>query len=95
MLIEIFYDRMNTAIIGEDNEGHIIYDRSGAQVSFQPRVCRRILHWWQDLSDQRELLQTAKIKNTDRQAWLTKTIGRLAIAGPAAKSTRSCRGFIP
>ncbi|TIU23033.1 MAG: IS21 family transposase [Mesorhizobium sp.] len=42
--IEILYDRMKTAVTGEDNEGHIIYNRSllalARHFGFQPRACR-------------------------------------------------------
>jgi transposase len=42
--IEILYDRMKTAVIGEDAEGHIIYNRSlialGRHYGFVPRACR-------------------------------------------------------
>ena len=42
--IEILYDRMKTAVIGEDADGHIIYNRSlialGRHYGFVPRACR-------------------------------------------------------
>jgi transposase len=42
--IEILYDRMKTAVIGEDDQGHIIYNRSllalAKHYRFQPRACR-------------------------------------------------------
>ena len=42
--IEILYDRMKTAVTGEDDQGHIIYNRSllalAAHYRFQPRACR-------------------------------------------------------
>jgi transposase len=42
--IEILYDRMKTAVIGEDAEGHIVYNRSlialGRHYGFVPRACR-------------------------------------------------------
>ncbi len=42
--IEILYDRMKTAVIGEDADGHIIYNRSlialGQHCGFLPRACR-------------------------------------------------------
>jgi transposase len=42
--IEILYDRMKTAVIGEDAEGHVIYNRSlialGRHYGFAPRACR-------------------------------------------------------
>jgi transposase len=42
--IEILYDRMKTAVTGEDVEGHIIYNRSllalARHYRFQPRACR-------------------------------------------------------
>ena len=42
--IEILYDRMKTAVTGEDDEGHIVYNRSllalGQHYGFQPRACR-------------------------------------------------------
>jgi Integrase core domain len=42
--IEILYDRMKTAVIGEDADGHIIYNRSlialGRHYGFAPRACR-------------------------------------------------------
>jgi transposase len=42
--IEILYDRMKTAVIGEDGEGHIVYNRSllalAKHYGFQPRACR-------------------------------------------------------
>ena len=42
--IEILYDRMKTAVTGEDAEGHIIYNRSlvalGQHYGFVPRACR-------------------------------------------------------
>jgi len=42
--IEILYDRMKTAVIGEDSDGHIIYNRSlialGQHYGFVPRACR-------------------------------------------------------
>jgi transposase len=42
--IEILYDRMKTAVIGEDGEGHIIYNRSllalAKHYGFQPKACR-------------------------------------------------------
>jgi hypothetical protein len=42
--IEILYDRMKTAVTGEDDDGHIIYNRSlialGRHYGFLPRACR-------------------------------------------------------
>jgi transposase len=42
--IEILYDRMKTAVTGEDEQGHIIYNRSLLALAhhyrFQPRACR-------------------------------------------------------
>jgi transposase len=42
--IEILYDRMKTAVIGEDDQGHIAYNRSllalALHYRFQPRACR-------------------------------------------------------
>ncbi|MBA2626704.1 MAG: IS21 family transposase [Gemmatimonadales bacterium] len=42
--IEILYDRMKTAVTGEDNEGHIVYNRSlialAKHFGFLPRACR-------------------------------------------------------
>jgi transposase len=42
--IEILYDRMKTAVTGEDADGHIIYNRSlialGRHYGFAPRACR-------------------------------------------------------
>jgi transposase len=42
--IEILYDRMKTAVIGEDDQGHIVYNRSLLALAnhyrFQPRACR-------------------------------------------------------
>ena len=42
--IEILYDRMKTAVTGEDHEGHIVYNRSllalAKHYGFQPRACR-------------------------------------------------------
>lgn len=42
--IEILYDRMKTAVAGEDDQGHIIYNRSllalARHYRFQPRACR-------------------------------------------------------
>ena len=42
--IEILYDRMKTAVIGEDDQGHIVYNRSllalARHYRFQPRACR-------------------------------------------------------
>ena len=42
--IEILYDRMKTAVIGEDDQGHIAYNRSllalAQHYRFQPRACR-------------------------------------------------------
>ena len=42
--IEILYDRMKTAVTGEDGEGQIIYNRSLLALAhhyrFQPRACR-------------------------------------------------------
>lgn len=42
--IEILYDRMKTAVTGEDGQGHIIYNRSllalASHYRFQPRACR-------------------------------------------------------
>lgn len=42
--IEILYDRMKTAVTGEDGQGHIIYNRSLLALAhhyrFQPRACR-------------------------------------------------------
>lgn len=42
--IEILYDRMKTAVTGEDDQGHIIYNRSllalARHYRFQPRACR-------------------------------------------------------
>jgi transposase len=42
--IEILYDRMKTAVTGEDGDGHIIYNRSLLALAhhyrFQPRACR-------------------------------------------------------
>jgi transposase len=42
--IEILYDRMKTAVTGEDDLGHIVYNRSllalARHYRFQPRACR-------------------------------------------------------
>jgi hypothetical protein len=42
--IEILYDRMKTAVTGEDHEGHIVYNRSlialAKHYGFLPRACR-------------------------------------------------------
>lgn len=42
--IEILYDRMKTAVTGEDASGHIVYNRSllalAKHYRFQPRACR-------------------------------------------------------
>jgi transposase len=42
--IEILYDRMKTAVTGEDREGHIVYNRSlialAQHYGFLPRACR-------------------------------------------------------
>jgi transposase len=42
--IEILYDRMKTAVIGEDADGHVVYNRSlialGRHYGFAPRACR-------------------------------------------------------
>jgi transposase len=42
--IEILYDRMKTAVTGEDQEGHIVYNRSllalAKHYGFHPRACR-------------------------------------------------------
>ena len=42
--IEILYDRMKTAVISEDDQGHVIYNRSllalASHYGFQPRACR-------------------------------------------------------
>jgi hypothetical protein len=42
--IEILYDRMKTAVTGQDADGHIIYNRSliglGQYYGFLPRACR-------------------------------------------------------
>jgi transposase len=42
--IEILYDRMKTAVTGEDGDGHIIYNRSlialGRHYGFLPKACR-------------------------------------------------------
>ena len=42
--IEILYDRMKTAVTGEDDAGHIVYNRAllalAAHYRFQPRACR-------------------------------------------------------
>src|SRR5882762_4395115 len=42
--IEILYDRMKTAVTGEDDQGHIAYNRSllalAQHYRFQPRACR-------------------------------------------------------
>jgi len=42
--IEILYDRMKTAVTGEDGNGHIVYNRSllalAQHYSFYPRACR-------------------------------------------------------
>lgn len=42
--IEILYDRMKTAVTGEDDQGHIVYNRSLLALAhhyrFQPRACR-------------------------------------------------------
>ena len=44
MPIEILYDRMKTAVTGEDGEGHIIYNRAllalAQHYGFQPKACR-------------------------------------------------------
>ena len=41
--IEILYDRMKTAVTGEDDEGHIVYNRSllalARHYGFHPRAC--------------------------------------------------------
>lgn len=42
--IEILYDRMKTAVTGEDDQGHIVYNQSLLALArhhrFQPRACR-------------------------------------------------------
>ena len=42
--IEILYDRMKTAVTGEDGDGHIVYNRSlialAKHYGFSPRACR-------------------------------------------------------
>jgi transposase len=42
--VEILYDRMKTAVTGEDGEGHIIYNRAllalAQHYHFQPKACR-------------------------------------------------------
>jgi transposase len=42
--IEILYDRMKTAVIDEDDQGHVIFNRSllalARHYGFQPRACR-------------------------------------------------------
>ena len=42
--LEILYDRMKTAVTGEDGEGHIIYNRAllalAQHYGFQPQACR-------------------------------------------------------
>jgi len=42
--IEILYDRMKTAVSGEDDQGHIVYNRAllalARHYRFQPRACR-------------------------------------------------------
>lgn len=42
--IEILYDRMKTAVTGEDEQGHIVYNRSllalARHYGFHPRACR-------------------------------------------------------
>ncbi len=42
--IEILYDRMKTAVTGEDDQGHIVYNRSllalAKHYGFYPRACR-------------------------------------------------------
>lgn len=42
--IEILYDRMKTAVIGEDGDGHIVYNRSllalAQHYGFLPKACR-------------------------------------------------------
>lgn len=42
--IKILYDRMKTAVTGEDDQGHIVYNRSllalAKHYRFQPRACR-------------------------------------------------------
>jgi transposase len=42
--IEILYDRMKTAVIDEDEQGHVIYNRSllalARHYGFQPRACK-------------------------------------------------------
>ena len=42
--IEILYDRMKTAVTGEDDQGHIVYNRSllalAQHYRYQPRACR-------------------------------------------------------
>ena len=42
--IEILYDRMKTAVIGEDADGHVVYNRAlialGRHYGFVPRACR-------------------------------------------------------
>jgi transposase len=42
--IEILYDRMKTAVIGEDTDGHVVYNRAlialGRHYGFVPRACR-------------------------------------------------------
>ena len=46
MPIEILYDRMKTAVTGEDDEGHIVYNRSllalAKHYGFLPRACRPV-----------------------------------------------------
>jgi transposase len=42
--LEILYDRMKTAVTGEDDQGHVIYNRAlialAQHYRFQPRACR-------------------------------------------------------
>ena len=42
--VEILYDRMKTAVTGEDGEGHIVYNRSllalAQHYGFLPKACR-------------------------------------------------------
>jgi transposase len=42
--LEILYDRMKTAVTGEDDQGHVIYNRGlialAQHYRFQPRACR-------------------------------------------------------
>jgi transposase len=85
--IEILYDRRKTAVTGEDDQGHIAYNRSllalARHYRFQPRACR-------------PYRAKTKGKSSDRSATSAKTSSS-AVASVISKTSTpsSPTGLIP